>query len=155
MELEIQEKRENILLDRMEVRFIVKHPSAPTPNRESVREQLSKELQIPKERVIVDHMKSSYGLQHTTGYAKIYNKQETAMNTERKYHLIRNKLAQKEEKKKEEKKAEGGGDQRGVKREEKKAAPAAGSAEKKEAKKEEKKEVKKEDKKEEKKEKPA
>lgn len=139
-------------MDRMEVRFIVKHPSAPTPNRESVREQLSKELQIPKERVILDHMKSSYGLQHTTGYAKIYNKQETAMKIERKYALIRNKLAQKEDKKKEEKRATGGGDMREVKREEKKAAPAAGGGDKKEVKKEEKKEVKKE---EEKKEKPA
>ena len=92
MELEIQEKRENRLLDRTEVRFIVHHANQPTPRRENVREELSKALKVQKDRVVVDHMNSSFGVHDTVGYAKIYSKKEIALEVEREYLLKRNKL---------------------------------------------------------------
>jgi small subunit ribosomal protein S24e len=101
MELEIREKRENPLLDRVEVRFLIRHPNQPTPRRENIREELSKELKVPKDRVIVDNMSSSFGLQETKGYAKVYSKKESALEIERTHLLKRNKLII-EEKKKEE-----------------------------------------------------
>ena len=104
MELDIQEKRENRLLDRIEVRFIVHHANQPTPRRENVREELSKTLKVQKDRVIVDHMNSSFGIHDTVGYAKIYSKKEIALEVEREYLLKRNKLLVQE--KKEDKKEE-------------------------------------------------
>lgn len=98
MELDIQEKRENRLLDRIEVRFIVHHANQPTPRRENVREELSKALKVQKDRVVVDHMKSSFGVHDTVGYAKIYSKKEIALEVEREYLLKRNKLIVQEKK---------------------------------------------------------
>ena len=99
MELEIQEKRENTLLARIEVHFILQHPNSPTPKRDSVREELSKTMKVPKERVVVDHMNSSFGVHNTKGYAKIYKTKEEAMKYERNYLLKRNRLEAKQEKK--------------------------------------------------------
>ena len=105
MELEIQEKRENPLLNRVEVHFIVHHPNSPTPKRDSVRDAISSNMKVPKDRVVVDHMNSSFGVHDTKGYAKIYPSKDEAMKVEREYLLKRNKLeakaAKKEEKKEE------------------------------------------------------
>ncbi len=101
MELEIQNKRENPLLNRIEVQFIVSHPNSPTPKRENVREELSKTMKVQKDRIVVDNMKSSFGVHDTKGYAKIYPSKEDAMKVEREHLLKRNKLEAKPETKKE------------------------------------------------------
>jgi small subunit ribosomal protein S24e len=99
MELEIQDKRENTLLKRTEVQFVLHHPNSPTPKRDNVREELSKALKVPKDRVVVDHMESSFGVHDTKGYAKIYPSKEEAIKIEREYLLLRNKLVEKKAKK--------------------------------------------------------
>lgn len=99
MEIEIQEKRENTLLKRTEVHFVLHHANSPTPKRDNVREELSKALKIPKERVVVDSMNSSFGVHDTKGYAKIYPSKEEAIKVEREYLLLRNKLVEKKVKK--------------------------------------------------------
>jgi small subunit ribosomal protein S24e len=99
MELEIQNKKENVLLNRMEVNFVLHHPNAQTPKRDNVREELSKALKVTKDRIIVDHMESSFGVHDTKGYAKIYPTKEEAMKVEREYLLKRNRLVEKQEKK--------------------------------------------------------
>ncbi len=99
MELDIKNKRENPLLNRIEVQFIVSHPNSPTPKRDHVRDELSKTMKVPKDRVVVDNMKSSFGVHDTKGYAKIYPSKEEAMKVERDYLLKRNKLEAKSEKK--------------------------------------------------------
>ncbi len=104
MELEILDKRENPLFERMEVDFALSHPNQPTPKREAVRDMLSKELKVQKERVVVDHMESEFGRNNTVGYAKVYKKKEHAVQIERDYILKRNRLIEgaKEEKPKKE-----------------------------------------------------
>ncbi|MBA3046024.1 MAG: 30S ribosomal protein S24e [Candidatus Thermoplasmatota archaeon] len=99
MELEIQNKKENNLLNRTEVHFVLHHPNSPTPKRDNVREELSKALKVPKDRIIVDNMESSFGVHDTKGYAKVYPTKEEAMKVEREYLLKRNKLIEKQEKK--------------------------------------------------------
>lgn len=99
MELEIQETKENTLLNRTEVHFVLHHPNSPTPKRDNVREELSKALKVPKDRVIVDNMAPSFGVHDTKGYAKIYPSKEIALKIEREYLLKRNKLVEKQEKK--------------------------------------------------------
>ena len=101
MELEIQDKKENPLLERTEVHFVVHHPNQLSPKREAVREALSKELSVQKDRIVVDHLTSSFGIHDTKGYAKIYTKKEVAKEIEREYLLKRNKLQDKKEKKEE------------------------------------------------------
>ncbi len=99
MELEIQKTRENPLMNRTEVHFVLHHPNSQTPKRDAVRDELSKTLKVPKERVIVDHMESSFGVHDTKGYAKIYPSKEEAMKVESEHLLVRNRLKEKQVKK--------------------------------------------------------
>jgi len=99
MEIEILEKKENLLLDRIEVRFRAVHKSEATPDREKVREQLAKSLKSAKEKVMIDSMDSEFGIGQTNGYAKIYKTVDAAKKFERKHILARNRLVEKEAKK--------------------------------------------------------
>lgn len=98
MELEIEGKRENHLLNRVEVDFKVAHAASPTPKRDQVREELAKELKVTKDRVVIDHMESSFGRGVTSGYAKVYKTKEDVLKLESEYVLVRNGLAQKKAK---------------------------------------------------------
>ena len=95
MEIEIEGKRENLLLNRVEVDFKLAHGAEPTPKRDQVREELAKLMKVTKDRVVVDHMESSFGKGETTGYAKVYKTKEDALKVESDYILVRNGLAQK------------------------------------------------------------
>ena len=95
MEVEIVSKKENILLDRTEVKFKAVHPKEGTPQRDAVRDKLVSLLKASKERVIVDAMNSEFGKTETFGYAKVYKTKEAAMKYEREQILVRNKLKEK------------------------------------------------------------
>jgi len=95
MEIEIVAKKENELLDRVEVKFKASHPKEGTPQRDAIREKLSSMLKAPKERVIVDAMDSEFGKMETVGYAKVYKTKDAAMKYEREHVLVRNKLKEK------------------------------------------------------------
>ncbi|MGQ9588446.1 MAG: 30S ribosomal protein S24e [Thermoplasmata archaeon] len=95
MEIEIVSKKENELLERIEVTFKASHPREGTPRREAVREKLSSMLKAPKERVIIDSMDSEFGKMETVGYAKVYKTKEAAMRCEREHVLVRNMLKEK------------------------------------------------------------
>lgn len=95
MEVEVVTKKENELLDRVEVTFKVVHPKEGTPQREAVREKIASVLKATKERVVVDSMDSEFGKTETMGYAKVYKTKEAAMKFEREYVLVRNKLKEK------------------------------------------------------------
>ena len=72
MEIEIDSKKNNPLLKRIEVYFTVKHNGEKTPNREIIRSELADKLNSKKENVIINILKSGFGKQETKGYAKIY-----------------------------------------------------------------------------------
>jgi len=101
MEMEFLEKKDNVLLDRIEIRFRAIHQNEPTPSRDDIRENIAKSLKASKDKVILDSMTSKFGLSQTIGYAKVYKNIEAARKHERKHILIRNRLV--EEEKKEEK----------------------------------------------------
>src|SRR4030042_21210 len=92
MEVEVVTKKENELLDRVEVTFKVVHPKEGTPQREAVREKIASVLKATKERVVVDSMDSEFGKTETMGYAKVYKTKEAAMKYERGDVLVRNKV---------------------------------------------------------------
>lgn len=105
MEIEIDSKKNNPLINRTEVRFTIRHKGEGTPNREIVRSELAEKLNVKKEDVVVDNIHSSFGVQQIKGYAKIYNTVENAKGWERSHILERNKLIEKKVKKEGEKKA--------------------------------------------------
>lgn len=92
MEVEIQSKTNNPLLKRTEVHFMVHHESEKTPKRELVRNELAEKLNVKKENVIVNFMKSSFGSTDTVGYAKVYKSVKEAETWEKKYALKRNNI---------------------------------------------------------------
>ncbi len=105
MEIEIDSKKNNPLINRTEVRFTIHHKGESTPNREIVRSELAEKLNVKKEDVVVDNIHTSFGVQRIKGYAKIYNTVENAKGWERSHILERNKLIEKKVKKEGEKKA--------------------------------------------------
>ena len=106
MEIKIESKRNNPLLNRTEVHFIVMHEGEGTPNREIIRNELADKLNAKKENVIINTIRSGFGTQETTGYAKVYTSLKQSKGLERKHFLIRNKIITEETKKGEEKKEE-------------------------------------------------
>jgi len=90
MEIEIQTQRNNALLNRTEVRFLVHHDGESSPRRELVRTELADKLHTKKDNVIVDHMKTAFGIYTTSGYAKVYTSLEKAKAGERQHLIKRN-----------------------------------------------------------------
>jgi len=99
MEIDIISKKENPLLERTEVHFKATHAKEKTPQREAVRDKLAAMLNVGKDKLVVDTLKSDFGRIVTVGYAKIYKTKEQAFKVERNYVLRRNGLKPKEEKK--------------------------------------------------------
>lgn len=106
MEIEIESKTDNPLFNRTEVHFIVHHENEKTPKRDLVRSELADKLRVKKEHIIISHMNSSFGLNDTIGYAKIYNSSKEAGKWEKKHLLKRNKIASEEKKPEKQDKAE-------------------------------------------------
>jgi len=92
MEIQILEKQQNELLNRLEVRFKVTHPKEKTPKRSEVKDMLASALKVKKETTIIEYLKPSFGLPETPGYAKVYNSKEDAQRTEPEHILKRNNL---------------------------------------------------------------
>lgn len=95
MELEVVEKKENPLLHRTELKFKVKFGKEKTPSRAEVRELIAKNTSSDVERVIIDHMRTSFGIHQVTGYCKIYENIDFAKRIEPDYILIRHGLKEK------------------------------------------------------------
>jgi len=96
MELEMLSKRENPLLNRMEIKFKVSHADGKTPNRNGIREHLASAMKVKKELIVVDHVKSQFGIGESHGYAKVYKTKQDAIKTEPDHMLKRNKLLEEE-----------------------------------------------------------
>jgi len=93
MEIEILSKKENRLVDRIELNVVAKHQGAPTPKREEVRDLVAVAMKTEKDRVIVDWLVTSYGTGVTKGYVKVYPTKQRALEVEERPILVRNKLA--------------------------------------------------------------
>jgi small subunit ribosomal protein S24e len=106
MEIEIDSKKNNPLLDRTEVHFSIQHEGEKTPNREIIRSELAEKLNAKKENIIINDIQSSSGIQKSVGYAKIYSSVKKAEEMERKHILKRNKISGEKKKKEGEKKPE-------------------------------------------------
>ena len=95
MEIRILEDRANPLMKRHELRFEVAHATASTPSRDAVRGELSKLVNAPKDRVIIERMHARYGTAVTRGDAVVYESAEAAKAIVRSHILVRNGLKEK------------------------------------------------------------
>ncbi len=129
MEIEIQSKTDNLLLGRIEVRFVILHEGEGTPKRELVRSELAEKLNEKKETIMVNNMQSSFGSRKTIGYAKVYKSIEDAKAGEADQILKRNGLGTKKKPKKEAAK-EGEEKKEATKQKSQKPEPKAAPAEK-------------------------
>ena len=99
MEIEVLEKHDNVLLERTEVRLLVKHPREKTPSRKDLSEALKEILGIKKETLIIDTVDSEFGKDSSRLYVKLYHDLQKAKEIEEDHILIRNGLMEKKKKK--------------------------------------------------------
>ena len=77
--MEVIERNENPLLDRVEIRFTWNHDNSPTPSlREMVAAAAKAEPGAKQELVFVKEVSTRYGRPQTTGLALIYGSSESA-----------------------------------------------------------------------------
>ena len=91
MELEITEQNDNPLLNRQEIKLVIKHNDDSTPRRNQVIKNLSEQLKAKRELVIIDHLKNAYGKTETHGYAKVYSDKDSLTRIETKPSIDRHK----------------------------------------------------------------
>ena len=91
MELEITEQNDNPLLNRQEIKVVIKHSESSTPRRNQVIKNISEQLKANRELVIIDHLKNAYRKTETHGYAKIYSEKESLSKIETKPSIERHK----------------------------------------------------------------
>ena len=95
--MEILERTENDLLNRVELKFHWDHPKSPTPSlKEMVTAVTKAEPGSKKELVFVKDVSTRFGMTRTSGVALIYDSVE-ASSIEPNYILERHKLDEEKE----------------------------------------------------------
>ena len=90
--MEIVERKENPLLDRVELSFVWDHPGKPTPSLSEMIEASAKsEPGSDKKLVFVKNVNTRFGMSRTTGLALVYGAEDSA-SIEPNYVSERHKL---------------------------------------------------------------
>ena len=98
MEINVNEKIENPLLNRTEIRFDCTYQGDATPKVLDVKNRLVATLNVDKNLLVVHNLKPSYGEGKAHGYAKLYDSEENLKKIERDHVVTKNKEAAKEDK---------------------------------------------------------
>ena len=72
MKMEINEKKENVILKRTEVRFTIDHKGESTPSKGAVVDELAKKLDAKRDAIVLNNIDTVYGSGLSKGYAKVY-----------------------------------------------------------------------------------
>ena len=77
--MEIIERKENPLLDRVELAFSWEHPNEPTPSRtQMVNAAAKSEPGADKNLIFVKNVETRFGMSRTSGIALVYGSEESA-----------------------------------------------------------------------------
>lgn len=87
MEIEIESRKDNKLLQREEVHFTLRY-EGKTPSRHKVRKQL-KDL-LGKNVIILEYLRPVYGASEARGYARAYSSEKKAREIEPQHIMERN-----------------------------------------------------------------
>ena len=98
MEINVNEKIENPLLNRTEIRFECTYQGDATPKVLDVKNRLVATLNVDKNLLVVHNLKPSYGEGKANGYAKLYDSEESLAKIEREHVVLKNKEVVKKEK---------------------------------------------------------
>ena len=90
MKMEIVEQKENKILKRTEVHFVIDHAGEATPSKGAVVDELAKQTKAKRDTIVLNSIESVYGSGKSKGYAKIYATKEDAQAIEPEYILKRN-----------------------------------------------------------------
>jgi small subunit ribosomal protein S24e len=92
MDIRILNDKNNLLLNRRELDFIVRYEGS-TPSRNDVRNKLAAILNAPLELLVIQRIKTEYGMQEAKGYAKLYEDAARMKEVELEYVLKRNAIS--------------------------------------------------------------
>ncbi|AEG18774.1 30S ribosomal protein S24e [Methanobacterium paludis] len=98
MDINVNEKIENPLLNRTEIHFDCIYQGEATPKILDVKNRLVALLDVDKNLLVVDKVKPSYGEGKADGYAKLYDSEESLAKIEKEHVLAKNKEPEKETK---------------------------------------------------------
>ncbi|KAI5189454.1 small subunit ribosomal protein S24e [Nematocida minor] len=87
--IKILEKKQNPLLDRMELSLSIYHPTKGTPNKKDVSKILSEQMNVSVDNIIIKDCYTRFGTHISTAQAKIYNKKLSLEKIEHKFILNR------------------------------------------------------------------
>lgn len=93
MEILITSDKKNELLSRREVEFTITYNGA-TPTRKMVQAKIAAMVNAGKDQVVLDTMKSRFGISILKGSARIYEKSEDLRKIERSYLMARGGVAE-------------------------------------------------------------
>ncbi len=91
-EIEIKEEKENKLLNRRELVFVISHGTNPIPSRGELKDRISNFLNASKDELVIDKINSEFGMDKTEVFAKVYNSKEDTLKYESAHSLKRNKI---------------------------------------------------------------
>ncbi len=103
MDIEIIGDFYNPLLERREVKFLVKHPGKATPERFRVRQALREKFNVDLDKLIVVQLSSKTGLNVSEGICHVYDNLENIKYLVPKHILLKNLPPEERVKLKEEK----------------------------------------------------
>jgi small subunit ribosomal protein S24e len=89
MDIKILKDKKNSLLNRRELDFIVRYEGS-TPSRNDVKNKLAAMLNAPLELLVIQRIKTEFGMQEGKGYAKLYESADRMKEVELEYVLKRN-----------------------------------------------------------------
>lgn len=91
MDIRIIKDKKNLLLNRRELDFVVRYEGS-TPSRNDIKNKLAAMLNAPLELLVVQRIKTEYGMQEAKGYAKLYEDAARMKEVELAYVLKRNAI---------------------------------------------------------------
>lgn len=89
MDIKVIKDKKNSLLNRRELDFVVKYEGS-TPSRNDIRNKLAAMLNAPLDLLVIQRIKTEYGMQESKGYAKLYEDADRMKQVEQAYILKRN-----------------------------------------------------------------
>lgn len=89
MDIKVVKDKKNSLLNRRELDFVVKYEGS-TPSRSDVRNKLAAMLNAPLDLLVIQRIKTEYGMQESKGYAKLYEDADRMKQVEQAHVLKRN-----------------------------------------------------------------
>jgi small subunit ribosomal protein S24e len=89
MDIKVVKDKKNSLLNRRELDFVVKYEGS-TPSRNDIRNKLAAMLNAPLDLLVIQRIKTEYGMQESKGYAKLYEDADRMKQVEQAYILKRN-----------------------------------------------------------------